>query len=866
MRWNPANRIRGWFQRATGQTNEPTASPPPRNTVAADSAELFRAETQQSTFSNEGAASTKIAGAKPVTRRVELQPMQAGPKIPGAKPVSDSETPKWAGAQQMEVISTRSTTATETPVQSVSTSAEPVVTNERPEGWKPSPVKREAVDAQSARPEGWKPSPKPRVEAGEGTGASGSKNVVLTERPNNQKPSPKPRSEAADASAARSSGSLNIVSRERPEGWSARSEASAPEQTEASTNRRHRADDAAVPAYFQDLKSGGRRHKPETSEAAPSEGGRRRRAEDADVPEYFQNLESGSRHAREETDASANGGRKGSRHSRDESAETPSWFADVKPGSGGRRRLESGDELVEGARHDGSRSSTVTVQELLARNNLAWAPADSSAGGRHRAKEAAPEKAAASTPTPSPTPVRERGFRAGLRRLLDGAKDTTVQQRVGAAALVPAAVVAPLLVPMDSEGSNGPSIAPPPGSDLSSSTVRVLSEYETLKATGRISEDGKTIFLAPSANAPVAQGPVLPQIPQVVPAAPDAIPGHEDEVRGVYEEKLSRAPTDDELEGFEDISDEGASSQVIETVAKALVDGSTEFQSAEATRDAFQSILGRAPSSAELRTYVESKAVVNDVAAPTTAVTKNEVIAALKQTSEARLFALKTDFQKITGSAADENSADFQKLVTEGESLAAQGKTYEEIRATMSQTITNNIQVVSLSELRQIMPRLSPQQAAEYLPHLNAAMREFDINTPRRAASFLAQLAHESAEFRFFEEIASGRAYEGRRDLGNTQAGDGVRFKGRGPIQITGRANYTAASKALGIDLVGNPELAERPDIGFRLAGWYWETRNLNAPADANDFLKVTKRINGGTNGLADRERYWAVSKSVLGA
>ncbi len=174
--------------------------------------------------------------------------------------------------------------------------------------------------------------------------------------------------------------------------------------------------------------------------------------------------------------------------------------------------------------------------------------------------------------------------------------------------------------------------------------------------------------------------------------------------------------------------------------------------------------------------------------------------------------------------------------------------------------------LVSQAQLQRIMPRLTNSRAAELLPHLNRAMAEAGINTPKRKAAFLAQLAHESGQLRYFEEIASGAAYEGRKDLGNTQPGDGVRFKGRGPIQLTGRANYTAASKDLGIDLVNNPKRAADPDVGFRVAAWFWSTRGLNALADAGNFDGITKRINGGYNGKADRDRYHAVARDVFGA
>lgn len=156
-----------------------------------------------------------------------------------------------------------------------------------------------------------------------------------------------------------------------------------------------------------------------------------------------------------------------------------------------------------------------------------------------------------------------------------------------------------------------------------------------------------------------------------------------------------------------------------------------------------------------------------------------------------------------------------------------------------------------------------PRAIAEVeAPRAERAMREADITTQPRASAFLAQVLHESAGLRFFEEIASGAAYEGRKDLGNTQRGDGRRFKGRGPIQLTGRANYRAAGKALGLPLEEKPELAAQHGVGWRIAGWYWSTRGLNGIADGysvDSFIALTKRINGGTNGLADRQRYWRI-------
>jgi hypothetical protein len=120
-------------------------------------------------------------------------------------------------------------------------------------------------------------------------------------------------------------------------------------------------------------------------------------------------------------------------------------------------------------------------------------------------------------------------------------------------------------------------------------------------------------------------------------------------------------------------------------------------------------------------------------------------------------------------------------------------------------------------QLRQMMPHAGTRLDAP-LPYINPALAEAKIDTPQRIAAFMAQLAHESGEYRYMEEIADGSAYEGRTDLGNVQTGDGVRFKGHGPIQITGRANHAACGAALGIDAVANPKLLTLPEYGTRAA------------------------------------------------
>ena len=155
-------------------------------------------------------------------------------------------------------------------------------------------------------------------------------------------------------------------------------------------------------------------------------------------------------------------------------------------------------------------------------------------------------------------------------------------------------------------------------------------------------------------------------------------------------------------------------------------------------------------------------------------------------------------------------------------------------------------------------------RADTWAPHLTEAMVRFDINTVRRQTAFLAQVGHESGRLRYVRELASGEAYEGRADLGNTEPGDGVRFKGRGLIQITGRANYRACGDALGLNLLDTPALLEAPKYAALSAGWFWDVKRLNALADIGDFDRITRRINGGTNGMADRLALYGKANEVL--
>jgi putative chitinase len=178
--------------------------------------------------------------------------------------------------------------------------------------------------------------------------------------------------------------------------------------------------------------------------------------------------------------------------------------------------------------------------------------------------------------------------------------------------------------------------------------------------------------------------------------------------------------------------------------------------------------------------------------------------------------------------------------------------------------------LLTLHQLEEIMPELPHSKADVYIDPLNRAMQEFHIDKYLRIAAFLGQIAEESVQLIYFEEIASGWEYDISRnptlarELGNTHYGDGPRYKGRGPIQLTGRSNYIAAGHALGIDLVDNPTRAAGPDVGFRTAGWYWTSHSLNGLADERDYRDITLRINGGLNGYASRIAYYDKALSVL--
>lgn len=158
--------------------------------------------------------------------------------------------------------------------------------------------------------------------------------------------------------------------------------------------------------------------------------------------------------------------------------------------------------------------------------------------------------------------------------------------------------------------------------------------------------------------------------------------------------------------------------------------------------------------------------------------------------------------------------------------------------------------------------------AAKFNKIIDAILLEYDISTPKRVAAFLAQVGHESGGLRWLKEIwgptPAQTRYEGRADLGNTQKGDGKKYMGRGLLQTTGRTNYTKAGTAMGLDLVNHPELLEIPENALRSACQFWKDNNLNELADASMFKALTKRINGGYNGLEERTALYNKALAVF--
>lgn len=159
-------------------------------------------------------------------------------------------------------------------------------------------------------------------------------------------------------------------------------------------------------------------------------------------------------------------------------------------------------------------------------------------------------------------------------------------------------------------------------------------------------------------------------------------------------------------------------------------------------------------------------------------------------------------------------------------------------------------------------------RAQAWADPLTAAMALWAIDSPTRQAMFLAQVGHESGRLIYVRELwgptPAQQKYEGRADLGNTQPGDGVRFMGRGLIQVTGRTNYATCGAALNLPLLDQPQLLEQAGNAALSAAWFWNSRGLNALADASDFETITRRINGGLNGYADRQALLATTQRAL--
>jgi putative chitinase len=201
--------------------------------------------------------------------------------------------------------------------------------------------------------------------------------------------------------------------------------------------------------------------------------------------------------------------------------------------------------------------------------------------------------------------------------------------------------------------------------------------------------------------------------------------------------------------------------------------------------------------------------------------------------------------------------------------------------------------MITINQLYNIMS-LGKQSIDPFVVPLNEAMAEFRINSAARQSAFIAQLAHESSELRtlqenlnysanglmrtfpkYFNAATAGeyarqprrianRVYANRMGNGNEASGDGWKHRGMGPIQLTGKDNHGRCGDALGLDLRNNPELLLEPEVGARAAAWFWSSNGLNELADRGDFRLITKRINGGYNGLEDRLAYWAKAKKYI--
>jgi len=168
-------------------------------------------------------------------------------------------------------------------------------------------------------------------------------------------------------------------------------------------------------------------------------------------------------------------------------------------------------------------------------------------------------------------------------------------------------------------------------------------------------------------------------------------------------------------------------------------------------------------------------------------------------------------------------------------------------------------------QFHRILPLATAERIEEFYPRAVSAMEGAAIVTPLRIAHFLAQVGHECCDLLYLEEIADGSAYEGRRDLGNVFPGDGKRFKGRGLIQLTGRENYECYGYFANEDFISHPEqISLSPLHAVSVATWFWTNHQLNSLADKDDAIGITKRVNGATRGLPDRQARLERAKKIL--
>lgn len=188
---------------------------------------------------------------------------------------------------------------------------------------------------------------------------------------------------------------------------------------------------------------------------------------------------------------------------------------------------------------------------------------------------------------------------------------------------------------------------------------------------------------------------------------------------------------------------------------------------------------------------------------------------------------------------------------------------------------SNQTPLVTPEQFKAMFPISGSKLQDKYYPDLENALRKFQINTPPRIAAFLAQVAHESGNLVYTQELADGHAYDNRKDLGNTRpeaiaiakaAGKspGEFLKGEGLIQVTGYNNLLKCGEALGIDAVHNPELLRELPYAWLSAAWFWNVHNCNALADAGLFGHITQTINGGFNGQKERVLYWNRNQVVM--